>query len=414
MWDESFGNLNDPDVLVVDLTTMTEQVLERIGVDKMAHARESITDKLFNGGTIVIVTQPHLSAERPDSRSYSNYTILPVTVKTKVVPEGTRIKVESDHKFKAYIEVVKKFKFQIDKCTLNANTEHLSTPLSNIRLNEMPGRTITDYSGNRLGFVLQLVGDNHAGQVKRVLETGRLVFLPPPPPESVDDGIGEILSAYGKVPVCGEAPPPWAEKVSFSKADQMQDEIAKLEASAGEIQSQISDLHSRRDEILDHRRLLYAKGIELEEAVAAAFKALGFAEAKQMGGADQADCVINMDTSEYLHGLVEVKGADGWTGERDIVQCVKWVEKMHGVDGKWSKPIFVPNQCRKKEYDMSWEDRLQFEPNELDYAKTRNVCIVPSCVLFEATRKAVDGEAPDRVEIAARIASTRGVLERVF
>ena len=187
-----------------------------------------------------------------------------------------------------------------------------------------------------------------------------------------------------------------------------------VRGAASEIRAQVSDLRGRRDEILGHRRLLYAKGAELEEAVVDAFRVLGFAEAKQMAGADQADCIIDINAGGYLHGLVEVKGADGRTGERHIAQCARRVDKAHEADGKPSKGIFVPNQHRSAEYPGSTKDRLWFEEKELEYAKMRDICIIPSCILFEAVKRALDEEAPVRAEMAARIAGTGGVLERVF
>ena len=133
-----------------------------------------------------------------------------------------------------------------------------------------------------------------------------------------------------------------------------------------------------------------------------------------MAGSDQADCIIDINACGYLHGLAEVNGADGRTGERHISQCAMWVDKAHEADGQPSKGIFVPNQHRNAEYPGSTMDRLRFESSELEYVKMRDVCIIPSCALFEAVKKALDGAALDRAEIAARIAGTRGVLERVF
>ena len=181
-----------------------------------------------------------------------------------------------------------------------------------------------------------------------------------------------------------------------------------VRGAASEIRAQVSDLRGRRDKILGHRRLLYAKGPELEEAVVDAFRALGFAEAKQMAGADQADCIIDINVCGYMHGLVEVKGADGRTGERHIAQCAKWVDRAHEADGKPSKGIFVPNQHRSAEYPGSTKDRLWFEEKELEYAKMRDICIIPSCALFEAVKRALDEEAPVRAEMVARIAGHRG------
>ena len=412
-WDKSFGNLNDPDVLVVDLTTMTKQVLGRIDGAKLAHARESIAGKMHHGGTIVVLTSENFLASRSDSRRYSNYYILPVCLTTAKTPEGHMIRTGTDHDFKAYLDHVKKFTFKINAYK-PSTALNVPAGFRRVELAESPGQAITDNSGNRLGFTLLLMGYDNRGGTKRVPGTGQLVFLPPPPPESVDDAIGAILSVYGKATLYVEEAPPWAKKLTFAEADQLKAEIEKLEVHAGDIREKIAGLRGRRGEILGHRRLLHAKGPELEAAVASAFRVLGFAEAKQVGGADQADCILDMDTDKYLHGLVEVKGADGRTRERDIVQCGKWVDNKFPIDRKLSKGIFVPNQHRKKEYPESSKERLWFEPNELEYAVTKDVCIIPSCVLFEAVKKAMGGEAPDRAEMVDKIAGARGVLERVF
>ena len=192
-----------------------------------------------------------------------------------------------------------------------------------------------------------------------------------------------------------------------------------VRGAASEIQDQLSELGRWRDKIQDHHRLLYAAGRDLESAVASALRAIGFAEARHTEKSDQADCIFDIGAGGYLHGLVEVKGADGRTRMRHIVRCAKWVDKAHEADGRLSKGIFVPNQHRSAEYPASTMDRLRFEPNELEYARMKDTCIIPSCVLFEAVKKALDGEALDGealdgAEIAARIAGTRGVLERVF
>ena len=407
-WDESFGNLNDPDVLVVNLTTMTKQVLKRINEGNLAHARESIANKMFDGGTVIVVTQPRFSVERSDF-TISNYGILPATLKTKMVPAGFEIRVSPDHDFKAYIDGVKKFTFQIDG--YGGTFHRMPTTTGRIALAETPGQEVTDNSGNNLGFTLQIMAIDHE-DLQEISGTGKLVFLPPPS-GSAHDGIGRILSAYGKAPIHEKAPPAWAEKVLLPRANQLQAEIAKLVKQRDQVQGRMDALARKRDEVLGHKRLLYSKGGGLEAAVADAFRLLGL-EAEPAGGADEEDCVLDMDAGGYARGVVEVKGADGRTKQQDIVQCGKWVDVWYAREGKLPKGVFVPNQHRIKEYPKSEQERLQFEPNELEYAKAKDICIIPSCVLFEAAKRALAGEAPDRTKIAEKIAVTKGVLESVF
>ena len=426
-WRDRLPNLGDPDALIVDMTTLTEDAIREMGAGKLGQIRRYIEDKfLGGGGTIAVITAAEfsvplqgLSPGRPIApppggalaapRARSNYSILPVVLDTVPVADGHRILYDELHNYKEYVDTVGHFEFYIAKYnrTIHSSLRGLEFFLDRVDLQD-----ITDNSGHDLGF--QLAAAAVRGDKLDWIEgTGYLVFLPPYT-NAEADAIGTLLTYFGRGASRGEAPPPWAKKLSFTRANGIQAQIAGLEADASKIQDQIAKLDRQRAEIMAHRRLLYAKGAELESAVAGAFKTIGFAEARPMGKSDQADCAIDINTGGYLYGLVEAKGADGRTGERHISQCAKWVDKAREADGRPSKGIFVPNQHRRAEYPGSVEDRLWFEKKEIDYAKMRDICIIPSCALFEAAKKALDGEAPDRAEIAARIAGTKGMLECVF
>ena len=118
-WDaDPLPNLGDPDVLLVDLTTLTLPVLERIGRAKLGQVQPLIRDKILNRGIVVVITQPILFAGPfciPDKsassipRSYlddplvhSNYQIFPTRLATKSVPTGKAIVVDQGHDFKRY------------------------------------------------------------------------------------------------------------------------------------------------------------------------------------------------------------------------------------------------------------------------------------------------------------------------
>ena len=79
-----------------------------------------------------------------------------------------------------------------------------------------------------------------------------------------------------------------------------------------------------------------------------------------------------------------------------------------------TKGIFIPNQFRLMNLSESRERRKHFEPNELEFVKTRKICIIPTYVLFEAANKILDGQDPNRNEIEQKIFSTNGILESIF
>ena len=426
-WDEDFGNLSDPDVLIVDLTTLTEDVLQRIDKTKLDQAQRSIGDKLFYGGTTVVITQPEFStsssrplAGRPDSPfggrlrdpyTYSNYHILPAVVSTKKVPTGFEIRARSDHPFRDYIDAVESFGFIV-----GVDADRLPPgPMGDrqAELGMLEEWSITDNSGHHLGFGLAALVPDRFGHMRTASDSGRLVFLPPPT-EPIDRAIERIVSIYKEILPSDEAPPAWAAQIPFEGPDQLQIEIEQIKAQRVEIDGRIAGLVQKKDEITAHRRLLHAKGPDLEDAVGLAFRALGFAEIASRGGRDAADLIFDAATNGYQRVVVEVKGADKRTKHRHIVQCNKWADDLAERSGESIKGVLVANQYCTSEYPGSIEDRIFFELNELDYAHKKDVCIIPSCDLYEAVKKVLNGASTDRNATEQKITGAKGVLRDVL
>ena len=430
-WDaDPLPNLGDPDMLLVDLTTLTPPVLERIGREKLEQAQPLIRDKILNRGIVVVMTQATLFAGPfhlldkntssiprsylDDPLIYSNYQIFPTRLTTRKVPKGKAIVVDRGHNFKEYADSVREFSFYIgDYCPrIVSDTDTGSTK---IELAPMDGQRIKDNSGHDLGLTLTaVVVDHYNGTSAPFKNAGQLVFLPPPS-EPAGVAIGRILSACGKTAPHAEAPPAWAERLSPGPAGRYRVRIAELEALKAKIQDEIDGLVSLHDGTMAHCRLLYSDGPELEDAVVEAFRILGFDDIERMGKADEEDAAFAMGNgTRYSHAVVEAKGADRGIQKRDILQCRGWAARRAAADGRPMKGILVPNQHRLKAYPKSSKTRMKIEPNQLEQAETDDVCIIPSCALFEAVSKVLGGETPDRARIVGRIAATRGVLADVL
>lgn len=417
-WDDPLPNLSDADALIVDLSTLTEQVLEKIAKSKLDQAQSLIRNKLINKGTIVIITQPTFlirSTDTADGSSpvyYSNYHILPFSVVTVDVPNGTRITPDKSHKFKLYIDTVKGYSFYIEKCELKIDLE-LPANFPGADLVAVEGQGVRDHSNKDLGSTLAVARISHG--VRRWLpNTGRLVLLPPPT-GATDDAIGKILHALGRSASHAKTPPAWAERLTLGRAGEYGEKAAKLKENMEKMQVDIDGLERQTGEILAHRRLLYSDGTELEDAVVQAFRILGFDDIEQMAGADEEDAAFAMGgVAGYSHAVVEVKGARGAIQMQDINQCNRWTDQRAESDGALPKGILIPNQHRQKPYPESSKARISIEPNQRKRAEMKDICIIPSCVLFEAVRRVLGGEAPDREKTTAKIAGCRGVLTDVL
>lgn len=424
-WHDRLPNLGDPDVLILDMTTLTKEVLHGIDSREIEQAQRAIRDKLLAGNvTVIVITQPAFSdppAYRglvrlispkggvlSDLGAHSSYRLLPVLLSTESVRTGKRIIVDDGHDFKAYLDAVTHYGFYISEYAERIDGHGLP-----LHFEREDGQNVEDNSGHDLGFVLTF-GATDGGGSTRPKSRGRLVFLPPPT-EPSGAAIEKILSVYGKASPGGEAPPAWSNALSLPQAEQLQEKISRLEGHVTEVLEEVDELKRQKGEILSHRRLLHSRGPDLEDAVVQAFRVLGFDDIMPMGGADEEDAAFDMGgITLYSYGVVEAKGADRGTLMQHILQCKKWANQRAVTDGKLSKGIFVPNQHRLQPYPKSLKARIKIEPNQLEQAEMNDICIIPTCVLFEAVKRVLGGEAPDRAKIAAKIAASKGVLKDVL
>ena len=425
-WHGHLPNLNDLDVLVIDMTTLTMNVIHGIADRKLDQLKKHIEDKLFGGGgTIVVITAVEFPAPPPTTKTvrvisprssaggrhaYSSYRFLPVVLKTAQIEKGSRILPDTEHDFGAYLGAVAHFEFYIAGYS---ERFHPGSRGRQFSLEMVDGQNVRDNSGHDLGFTLAAVEKECATRAGRTKKAGRLVFLPPYT-EPADDAIGKILSSCGKATPRAETLPAWAEQLQLGPAGEYKAQIEQLKEDKAKIQGKIDRLERQRVAVMSHCRLLYSDGPELEDAIVQAFRVLGFDDIVRMGKADEEDAAFAMDGTGYSHGVIEAKGAGRGIQLQHILQCNRWTDRRAIADGRTSKGIFVPDQHRLEPYPESAEIRIKIEPNQLEQAEMKDICIIPSCVLFEAVSRVLGGETPDRARIAGRIAATRGVLKDVL
>ena len=256
-WHEQLPNPGEPDVLIDDTTMLSEQVMRKIGTAEIAQARSAIEDKLHAGNATTIVITRHmllapptyggrpLPYSPPDYTltgygAYSDYKILPVLLRTVPVPTGSRMIADEGHDFKAYLSAIGHFAFYIKGWRPRVPHYGGASP----RFGRANGQSVRDNSGHDLGFTL-VAGVMADGSLAHPESPGRLVFLPPPTgPEG--DPIGKILSVYGKSVPGREAPPAWAEGLSFARACELRRDISKLRSDVDNTLGKIDDLERLR------------------------------------------------------------------------------------------------------------------------------------------------------------------------
>lgn len=412
-WDEDIPNITDADVVILDLNTL--HTIETTGTlaDIRPHKKSEFTiaqtakhikklnesvftnliDKINGGGHIVFL----LCYNEVYRRNYELNGIIPFGIELAEVASRTKI-YYTDHRFKKYLKEVQSVNY-----VLKVPEQVRMVEGSYFGLKTKNSSIVTDKSKKMVGIAFDMI---HNGE-----SLGQLTFLPSLSPSTSREMLDVVvLELRGGV----TPPPPWAANLAVVGMDEISDKIADLESKKTKIEKEIAGLKSKKEELGSHRKLLYATDKPLEKAVKAAFVVLGFAEIKEVKSYEdwQIDFKHVPDVSI---GVIEVKGVVERTKERDLRQCQTWADNyllMNPSIG--AKSIFVPNQYRQNPFPKSKTVRKKFEPNELRFAETRKICIIPSYVLFESVNKVLSGHSPDRKKIEQLIFKTNGILESIL
>jgi hypothetical protein len=142
---------------------------------------------------------------------------------------------------------------------------------------------------------------------------------------------------------------------------------------------------------------------------------LGFDEIEKRRDQGKEDWVFKFQTiTEFKYGVIEVKGSDTRTSEQDLSQTSKWVHDYFGEYKEIVKGIFIPNQYRLGDYTKSKAKRLRFEPNEVKFANFNNLCILPSCILFETINQILKQPKKSRSDFEKAISDSKGLLDKLM
>lgn len=384
-------NLSEPDIIIINLLSLNEHILEKIHRNTISQA---VSDKLQNGGTIIFITQ-HSILEKNESGAtfYSaanNYFASPFGVAVNQVSEGQTIKYDpKSHPFSEYLDTVKKFKF-----TLKFSPSYSSYK----ELNEY---IVTDNNNNHLGGGFKLIAGFPHNQ-------GTVIYLPPPTEISIEEGISIILRKFGK---SGKvAFPAWVSEIPLVPLTEAYRNLNLEKEKVKKGQIRIRKKQNEIQNLMNYYGLLTSRDDPLQDSVYQAFNTLGI-PLKRKRANNLEDGVFNFQNiSSYKYGVVEVKGSNKRTPMDDILECNKWVDQYYKRFGK-AKGLFISNQYRLQKYPESLDKRIHFEPIEIEYAEERKICILPTCVLFEAVRNILNGSnKPNRSDLERTFSSTNGLL----
>jgi hypothetical protein len=414
-WLSPFPNFSNCDVLVINLPLLEEEILKKRQADLNLEARRYIFDMLMARKDVIVI----LSANQ---NILSWLPIYPVI--NKVAP----VKMKEDKgktPWDAYLKTVeecdyyiRKFAFQYIKALTDPGSEYHE----NYYFTE-----IAENSHYFLDIATELEVKNRAEQVigacirfiirygdgvfyeRGTFVSGSITFLPPPTRVSVEEAIDLVINTLTGAEIA-EPSPPWEDQIDLPGLKDINEKIQQKERDKEKIIKEIRELQTEKDNLVKFRWLLWTKGTPLENAVRDAFIFLGFPEIRKIREENLEDWVIEFKhIKQYQYGVFEIKGADERTSLADLTQCNKWVED-YMLENKKAKGIFVTNQYRSVDPLKNQEKREHFEKNEIEYAETRGICILPTHEIFYATVEKLNKNPKiTRKFIEEKIANSKGI-----
>jgi hypothetical protein len=420
-WRGPFPNFSNADVLIVNLQSLGQDALsdETFRSSLYIEARKQIFDMLMTGEKSVIVVM----SSKPTQFSWLPlYPIYRPTAPAKIgsAPESGAIK--------DYLRNVETCPYYFH----SANVDFFGTmtdPKSPVA--ERYSFSPSAIYGHDVSWVLddkiqnvakQIVGGSFKAKISygnairgrgEIFEghylSGPTLFLPSPTKctaEAAIESLLDLMLGTEKEPVG----PGWENTVDIPTLSERLTALRKMENDIHLMNQQADKLNDEIKRISKLRRLLWADGGPLESAVREAFVILGFSETRKTRAENLEDWVIDFNHAEsHEHAVFEVKASEKRTSMADLTQCNKWVED-YLLEGKRVKGIFVSNQYRLNDAKKSIREREQFAPNELDYARTREICILPTTRIFEAlVAKMKTGLEPNREAIERKISESNGL-----
>jgi hypothetical protein len=407
-WNARFPSFSDPDILIINLDTLDEKSVQKNDKAKFQRAISDIQDKfLNNAGTVVVITKP--TNQQQQAETYHNFS--PVSFRTVPIEAGKNIRIDSGNPLSKYLTKLKSFDFYLDGFDLAPEIPaKLNRDKADSSLEILENSTATDNAGHLLSVGYK-VSFNHAAEK---YETGRLILLPPPGDLTQDEAVDTIVQAFRDSDMeSRESPPEWARNVPLEGLAQIKEELEKLIAEKTAVEAQIALQEQKKAQLTDHLKLLYGSGRELENAVLRAFRLLGFDEIELVKESNAPSCTFKFQTlSRYEFGILAVIGSDERITRANLTQMNKWTDEYFELKNKPAKAVLVVNQYRMQEYPDSVENRKYFEPSELEYAKLKDICIVPSYLLFETVSVSLNGLKQSRAYLEEKFGYTAGLLDR--
>jgi len=357
-WIEEFPNIEEFDLVIIALNTLTQKIFDRIS-DKPASIAREITTVWVTGRPVWCIMEDPLSPSRraggPKAHPYplpSNYDWLPVPKLVDKVKAGSTLEVEDSpeaQKFRPYFAKVKGWNLEIQ------HHEKL----------EGKGIFVSPIATNRSGKMISAAIQVSIG--------GAICLLPEPTTCSTHEAIEILIDiATGKE----RLEPEWMDQIEIPGISSIDSEIKQREGEAALVQRKISELKSKRLELEKYRAVFSVHEDPQVEAVNRILKDMGIETERT-----QPAFVIDLVGKEAAIEVTSVTGKIDSSSNK-MFQLTQFIEKHH----KNEKIVLVANTY-KREDPKTRRGKEDFTHPVIDFLKANQVCAMTSSTLLELWKR---------------------------
>lgn len=359
-WMEDFPNIEEFDLIIIGLNTLTQKIFDKIP-DKLHGIAGEIKTVWGTGRPVWCIMEEILTASRSAGGPKavhgtlpSNYDWLPVPILVRKVKEGSTVQLVDSmaaEKFSPYFDMVKRFDLEIEGYDRLLGKVIGLAPIA------------TNKSGKMISAVM-FVGTMIGAAIS---------FLPKPTTCSTYEAIEILIDiAAGK----DRLEPEWRDQIEISGISEIDTGIKQREAEAALVQKMISELKAKRIELEKYRDVFSVHEDQQVEAVKRILREIGI-ETERTPPA----FVIDLLGKE---AAIEVTSTAGKidSSSKKMFQVTQFIEKYR----KNEKIILVANTY-KRENPKTRTGKEDFTRPVLDYLKSNQVCAMTSSTLLELWKK---------------------------
>jgi len=401
------------------------KALEKLGSavsNNVSLLKSKLVQVLRAGGIVYAIVSGYRELWRGGayySPIVSSHEWVPLPVGFRDEP-GDTLKVR-DQRFSRYFATVAHWEEVVDERydvdPLKGITERDLEPKPLVRL--VMTALATDWRGNAVGADLAytlhraattplaraLARGRGAGEYEEepYLLSGSLVLLPPPTEVSAEEGVRILLEDFCDVP--GRAvPPEWVEGVSVPGDDARKAALAGAAKALEDAQRKHHEAVEAQAAADEFKRLLYEKGLPLQEVTRNTFEAMGI-RTEESPVSDEF--MLVWDDQKVL---VEVTGTGKSIAGRDLSQLIKdqgnYLAKVgHDVKGALVGNAWVglpPGQ-------RDTRDKPIFPDDVQKTAQNHSIALVSTLELFKAYCTFLEGKVTPE-QVFRRIADGSAVV----